>query len=154
MKKLLCVFLSTLMTISGLVYASGAEPVYGDSNNDQVVDILDVGCVLDKVLTGKTMPVEENPDYMEYVDLNKDGVINTADVAEILQMVLDSGYIPDGVPVTESTTEITTEETTETTTDATTETTTDATTETTTEETTEMTTEPVTGTRNWNMSNS
>lgn len=134
MKKFMCILLSLLMTVPAFVYAGASEPLYGDSNNDGKVDIVDVSLALNKVLTNETMPIEENPDYMKYMDLNSDGVFNTGDVAEMLQMILDSSYVPDGVPETESTTETTTE--------------------TTTEGTTETTTEAVTETRNWNMSNS
>ena len=166
MKKLLCVFLSALMCMSGLVYAVAAQPLYGDSNNDGIVDVTDAGIALDKILTGNKMPVEVYDNYMDYMDLNDDGEFDTADVAELLQMILDSSYYPSGVPVTETTTETTTEETTEATTVTTTEVTTATTTETTTEETTETTTvttteapsetttEAVIGERNWNMSSS
>lgn len=141
MKKFLSLLISVVMTISGAVYVSASDiAVYGDADNNGKVEIADVSVALNRVLTGISMPVESNPDYMKYMDLNNDGKFDSADVAEILQMVLDSSYVPDSVPTTEATTEITTETTTETTTEVTSV-----------ETTTEVTT--VEG-RSWNMSKS
>ncbi len=123
MKRFISILLSAVMILSCLCFANaGNEGVYGDADNNGKVEITDVSVALRKVLTGVSMPVEANSDYMKYMDLNSDGLFDTADVAEILQMVLDSQYRPSGVPETD----ITTEETTETTTEAVTETTTEA----------------------------
>ncbi len=135
MKRFLCILISSLIVMSGAVYAVGAEgTVYGDADNNGVLNIEDVSCALNSVLGIEKMPAESNADYMEYMDLNNDSKFNTADVAEMLQIILNSDYVPNGVP---EETETTTAEETTTVTETTTETTTVVTTETTTETTTE-----------------
>lgn len=138
MKKFISILISAVMIVSTACFVSaGGNAVYGDADNDGKVEITDVSIALRKVLTGIVMPIEENPDYMKYMDLNNDNCFDSADVAEILQMVLDSTYKPDVVTKTETTTEESTEVTTE------------ATTEITTEAVTETTTQGI----SWNMSN-
>lgn len=112
MKKIFCVLISTIITVSTAAFAGGSEICYGDADASGAVDIADVSVALSRVLTGAKMPVESNSSYMTYMDLNKDGKFDSADVAEILQMAVDSTYIPSGMPTTEVTTETTTETTT------------------------------------------
>ena len=124
MKKIICVLASSIAILSTVCLAFGEKtPIYGDANNNGILDVEDSAIVLDKVLTNKSMPIEENTDYKKYVDLNKDDIIDSTDVSIILQMALDKNYRPEGIP-DESTTEVTTETTTIVSTDSTTETTT------------------------------
>ena len=117
MKKFIGFLAGSIAILSAVCLAFGANTqVYGDADNNGVVDVKDAAAVLDKVLTNKSMPIEENADYKKYIDLNNDGVIDSADVSIILQMALNKNYKPSGVP-DESTTEATTEATTSITTD-------------------------------------
>ena len=124
MKKFIGFLAGSIAILSAVCLAFGANTqVYGDTDNNGVVDVKDAAAALDKVLTNKSMPIDENADYKKYIDLNNDGVIDSADVSIILQMALNKNYKPSSVP-DESTTEATTEATTSITTDTTTETTT------------------------------
>ena len=48
---------------------------------------------MQKVLQAeKIMPIEEENDYMEIVDVNTDGTLTSADAAFVLQKALDNTY--------------------------------------------------------------
>ncbi len=68
-------------------------PIYGNANGDKELEINDVSAILGKVLTGAEMPIEDKTsDYMKYIDVDMNGKLDSADVAHVLQKVLDSGY--------------------------------------------------------------
>lgn len=120
MKKFMGVFtvLAGAFLMANLAFGADT-PIYGDADDNGVINVADAQTALVKVLTNKSMPIEERNDYMKYMDLNNDGKFDSADVAEILQMTLNSNYKPNAVPgqsTTETTTEATTDKTTETTT--------------------------------------
>ncbi len=140
MKKLVIAFSAILAALSLTALVSADTIVYGDADNNGRLEINDASTVLKRVLTGEKMPIESKENYMEIVDVNGDNTLDSADVAEILQMILDSGYKPSAVPERETTTEKPTETTTEKPTETTTEKATEKPTEATTDKTTEVTT--------------
>ena len=84
-----------LLLISATCFAfATSTPIYGDADNNGTVT-LSCSTVLDKVLTNKSMPIEENDNYKKYIDLNSNNIIDSEDVAIILQMALDSNYKPE-----------------------------------------------------------
>ena len=106
-----------------IVGEDAPEPIetglWGDVDNDGEVTILDVNLTLQYTLR----PATVTGFYAELADVSDNGVIDSEDVALILQKVLDgsfefpvekNGKVP---PVIETTTETTTEESSETTTD-------------------------------------
>ena len=61
MKKIICVLASSIAILSTVRLAFGEKtPIYGDANNNGILDVEDSAIVLDKVLTNKSMPIEEN----------------------------------------------------------------------------------------------
>ncbi len=103
--------------------------VYGDVDRNGTREILDCAILIDQIRNGYVEPVSG------INDVTMDGKVDTADVATILQKILNSSYKMPCEPDEEYTTETTTEATTAeaTTATPTTEATTEATTETTTE---------------------
>ncbi len=70
-----------------------SEPVYGSADGDRQLEINDAADILSKVLTGTEMPIEDKtPDYMKYIDVDMNGKLDSADVAQVLQKILDSSY--------------------------------------------------------------
>lgn len=132
MKKLVIVFSAVLAALSLTALANAETVLYGDADNNGVLEVNDASVVLKKVLKGEKMPVEEKENYMEIVDVNGDKVLDSSDVAEILQMILDSEYKPSAVPERPTTSNVATETTTEAATETSTEATTDKATEVTT----------------------
>lgn len=110
--------------------------VYGDVDGNGERNIKDVNLLIEQIRNGAVNVIKG------INDVNNDGVVDTADVATLLQKVLNSNFkMPCEPNVTEPTTVTTTVATTEATTETTTVATTEATTETTTVATTETTTE-------------
>lgn len=69
------------------------KPVYGDADNNGVVEIADAADILNYVLKEeKTKMMLELDDYMYYLDVDGDNEITSADAACILQKVLDESY--------------------------------------------------------------
>ena len=106
--------------------------VYGDVDGNGERNIKDVNLLIEQIRNGAVNVIKG------INDVNNDGVVDTADVATLLQKVLNSNF---KMPCEPNVTEPTTVTTTVATTEATTETTTVATTEATTETTTEAPTE-------------
>lgn len=104
--------------------------VYGDVDGNGKREISDVVLLIDQIRKGSVEPISG------INDVTMDGRVDTADVATILQKILNDSYKmpcePDEEETTENTTEITTDKTTVVTTEITTETTTEIATETTT----------------------
>ncbi len=144
MKKFIILISAMLAAASFTALANADTAVYGDADNNGRLEVNDASVVLKKVLKDEKMPVESRENYMDIVDVNGDKVLDSADVAEILQMILDAEYKPSAVPeretTTEKPTETTTEKPTETTTEKANETTTEKPTEATTDKPTEVTT--------------
>ena len=88
-----------------------SDKVYGDVNEDGVLDINDASLLIDMVLNG-FVGVKDG-----ITDVTGDGEVNTADIAAILQKILDSGWKMPCEPVDEDTTEATTEDISENTTE-------------------------------------
>ena len=110
--------------------------VYGDVDGNGERNINDVNLLIEQIRNGAVNVIKG------INDVNNDGVVDTADVATLLQKVLNRSFkMPCEPNVTEPTTATTTVATTEATTETTTVATTEATTETTTVATTETTTE-------------
>ncbi len=124
MKKFIVLLSAVLAALSFTALANAETVLYGDADNNGKLDVNDASVVLKKVLNGEKMPVEVKENYMDIVDVNGDKVLDSADVAEILQMILDSEYKPSAVSERETTTEKATEKPTEATTDKPTEVTT------------------------------
>lgn len=119
MKKIIGFLACAVAVISATCFAfATSTPIYGDADNNGTVTVSDAATVLDKVLTNKSMPIEENDNYKKYIDLNSNNIIDSEDVAIILQMALDSNYKPEisTEATTDGTTEVTTDKTTESTT--------------------------------------
>jgi len=67
--------------------------LYGDADNDGEITSNDSAVLMQKVLQAeKIMPIEEENDYMEIVDVNIDGTLTGADAAFVLQKTLDNTY--------------------------------------------------------------
>ena len=88
--------------------------VYGDVDGNGTREILDCAILIDQISKGYVAPVAG------INDVTMDGMVDTADVATILQKILNDSFKmpcePDEVITTETTTDITTEVTTEATT--------------------------------------
>ena len=88
--------------------------ILGDADCDGDVDISDVSCLFDRVLSGGETIIEQSmgSSAVKYIDMDCNGVIDSADVAQLLQKVLNSAYKTPADIAAEPTTETTTEETT------------------------------------------
>ncbi len=64
--------------------------LWGDADNNKHIEINDVKLVLNYILEPENNLISN--DILKYVDVNKDGKINSSDAAMILQNVLDSSY--------------------------------------------------------------
>ncbi len=106
MKKLLSIILCFTLIMSSSVFAYN----FGDADGDGTVTAKDVSTALDYTLSSKKTPAAE--DFITTLDLDGNGSINSADVALLLQKVLDStfkapvekGDVPPYEPPTETTT--------------------------------------------------
>lgn len=69
-------------------------PIKGDADNSGVIDATDAALVLQKVLTGDKMAIEDVVEnYMKYVDVDNDGQLTSKDASYILQKALDSTFL-------------------------------------------------------------
>ncbi len=68
-------------------------PIYGNANGNGSIEIEDVVSLFNNVLTGAKMGIEDKlSDFMKYVDVDGNGRLDSADVAHVLQKVLDNSY--------------------------------------------------------------
>ena len=59
-------------------------PIKGDADNSGVIDATDAALVLQKVLTGDKMAIEDVVEnYMKYVDVDNDGQLTSKDAIYI-----------------------------------------------------------------------
>ncbi len=66
---------------------------YGDADGNGIVDTQDVSLILQRVLSGNRVAIEDKvSNGVKYIDVDGDGKITSADVAAVLQKVLDSSY--------------------------------------------------------------
>ncbi len=85
----------TVSTPTILVPKNGEETVflYGDADGNRTIDVHDVAVMMQNILTGDKLGLSyKTDDYMNYVDLDRDGKITSSDCAMVLQKVLDSSY--------------------------------------------------------------
>ncbi len=110
LKTLISVVLSLCIVMSTAV--SGAEYIYGDADGDNELTILDCNKVLKYILDNDS--VEMSDVQLAVADIDKSGTINSADVATILQRIINSSeyeyyYADETEAETETETETTTE---------------------------------------------
>lgn len=85
----------TVSTPNVSVPKTDVEPefLYGDADGNNIVNMIDVVDMLQNVLTGEKLGLEDKTsDYMNYVDLDRDGVITSRDCAMVLQKLMDNSY--------------------------------------------------------------
>lgn len=68
--------------------------VYGDADNNGIINIHDAAMLLQKVLKSsyKTKLETVTDNYILYLDVSNDGVLSSEDVTIVLQKVLDNSY--------------------------------------------------------------
>ncbi len=68
--------------------------IYGDVNGNGVVELTDAVQLLQKTLRNTKVGLEDKTDdYMKYIDIDGDGKLTSADVAHILQKIIDDSYV-------------------------------------------------------------
>ena len=82
------------VTTAAVTEAPVAELVIGDSNANGGVDADDCAMLMQRILTGATTNIEKvTESFMNYLDVNGDGRLDSADSAYILQKSLDQSFI-------------------------------------------------------------
>lgn len=83
-KRTVCILVSVLAFSSSILCSAVSTLIFGDANNDKVIDILDL------IHTKKTIAITDfsskNPDA---VDFNSDGVINGEDLVSLRKILVN-----------------------------------------------------------------